>query len=230
LRIDTSAGESLFPDGPKYRCEPPVTAWIDPHDSRSSWGRDPEEDLPDRIRPTIERAHEATVPYQYREHRTFDETLSEVVLDGVEYTSGEYVVDGGVTADRKLKLHARGLLWRADDPGTARRFKLQIVREGPPTETVPYGEYDVWQRYQFGHVTVDDIDGPAFEPQTDSSRTERSVASFDDLLEPVRLHVSELELVRNPSFARYRLDERDEWAAYGAVFRWKADAFEQRVA
>jgi len=206
-----------------------VTAWIDPHESRSGWGRDPEEPTPDRIRPTVERAHEVSVPFQYREHRSFDGTLADVVVDGVDYTSGEYVVNGGVTADRALKLHVRGLLWLADDPSQARRFKLQLVREAPPTETVPYGEYDVWQRFQFGRVAVDDIEGPSFDPNADSSRTERSVAAFDDLLEPMKLHVSELELVRNPSFARYRLLERDEWEPYGAVFRWQAEAFEQRV-
>jgi len=206
-----------------------VTAWIDPHDSRSGWGRDREEPVPERIRPTVERAHEVSVPFQYREHRSFDGTLADVVVDDVDYTSGEYVVNGGVTGDRSLKLHVRGLLWRDDEPGKGRRFKLQVVREAPPTESVPYGEYDAWQRFQFGRVTVHDIDGPSFEPEADSSRTERSVAAFDDLLEPLKLHVSELELVRNPSFARYRLREREEWEPYGAVFRWKADAFQSRL-
>lgn len=206
-----------------------MTAWIDPHDSRSGWGRDREEPVPERIRPTIERAVEASVPFQYREHRSFDGTLAGVEVDGVDYTSGETVVNGGVTGDRALKLHVRGLLWRDDDPGRARRFKLQLVREAPPTETLPYGEYDAWQRFQFGRVTVDDIEGPSFEPEADSSQTKRSVADFDDLLEPLKLHVSELELVRNAPFARYRLLEREEWEPYGAVFRWKADAFDQRV-
>lgn len=206
-----------------------MTAWIDPHDSRSGWGRDRGETLPERIRPTVERAHEAAVPYQYRERRAFDGTLADVTVDGVEYTSAEYVVNGGVTADREVKLHARGLLWRADAPDRARRFKLQVRRAAPPTDTLPYGEYEVWQRYQFGRVTVDEVEGPSFEPEDGSSRTSRSVAAFGDLLEPVRLHVSELELVRNPPFARYRLQERGRWEAYGAVFRWKADAFGQRV-
>ncbi|SEW30528.1 hypothetical protein [Halobacterium jilantaiense] len=206
-----------------------MTAWIDPHDSRSSWGRDPEESLPDRIQPTVERAHEVSLPFQYREQRSFDGTLSDVEVEGVEYTSGEYVVNAGVTGDRTLKLHVRGLLWRADDPGQARRFKLQLVRDGPPTETVPYGEYKIWQRYQFGHVTVDPIDGPSFEPNDDSKRTDRTVSPFGGLQKPLRLHISELELVRNPAFAKYRLTERDEWEEYGAVFRWRADAFESRI-
>lgn len=206
-----------------------MTAWIDPHESRSGWGRDREDSVPERIRSTVERAHEASVPFQYREHRSFDGTLADVVIDGVEYTSAEYVVNGGVADDRTLKLHVRGLLWRAAGSEPGRRFKLQLVREAPPTETVPYEEYDVWQRFQFGRVTVDDVEGPSFDPEADSSRTERSVVAFDDLLEPVKLHVSELELVRSPSFARYRLREREEWEAYGAVFRWKADAFEPRV-
>jgi hypothetical protein len=206
-----------------------VTAWIDPHDARSAWDSDREEPVPERIRPTAERAHGVSTPFQYRERRSFDGTLADVVVDGVDYTSAEYVVNGGVTADGTLKLHVRGLLWRAEDPGQGRRFKLQLVREAPPTETVPYGEYDVWQRFQFGRVTVDDLEGPSFDPDADSSQTERTVAAFDDLQDPLKLQVSELELVRNPSFARYRLREREDWERYGAVFQWKADAFEQRV-
>lgn len=210
-------------------CDRPVTAWIDPNETRSNWGQDQDDTLPDRARPTIERAAETGLPFQYREQRHFDGTLSDVRLDGIEYTSGEYVVNGGVMGDHALKLHARGLIWVTEEPAQCRRFKLQVVRDSPPADTVPYGDYDVWQRYQFGSVTVDPIEGPTFEPDDNDIQTERTTAPFGALLKPVRLHVSELELIRNPSFAQYRLEEREEWEEYGAVFRWKGNAFQQRV-
>lgn len=206
-----------------------MTAWIDPNDTRSSWDRDREESLPDRIQPTVERAHEVSLPFQYREQRSFDGTLSDVEVEGVDYTSGEYIVNAGVTPQRLLKLHVRGLLWQDDGPEKGRRFKLQVVREEPPTDTVPYGEYDIWQRYQFGRVTVDPVEGPSFEPERESKQTDRTVSPFGVLQKPLRLHISELELVRNPEFAKYRLAERDEWEEYGAVFRWRADAFKHRI-
>jgi hypothetical protein len=206
-----------------------VPPWIGPNETRSVWDKEPEQELPGRIRPTVERAHEVSVPFQYREQRSFDGTLADVEVDGVEYTSGEYVVDAGVTHERLLKLHVRGVLWKAGDSGSGRRFKLQIIREKPPTDTVPYDKYAVWQRYQFGDVTVDPVEGPQFDPDAEPTQTERTTTTFDALQKPVRLHISELELVRNPEFAEYRLAENDQWEEYGAVFRWRADAFQHRL-
>jgi hypothetical protein len=206
-----------------------MTPWVDPNESRSeTWNAGRDAAIPEKIRPTVERAHGVELPFQYRERRSHQGNLGGVVVDDVEYTSGNFVVNGGVTADRGLKLHFRGVMWRSGEYDDARRFKLQIRREPPVTDTVPFGEYEVWQRYQLGSVEVDEVDGPTFTPSGDPE-TRRPTASFDDLLEPVKHRLSELELIRNPSFAKYRLAERGEWAEYGGVFRWKANAFKERV-
>jgi hypothetical protein len=202
--------------------------WVDPSESREeTWNAGRAPAIPDEVRPTVERAHEVTLPFQYRDPRSHQGTLDGVEVAGVEYTSGNYVVNAGVTADRELKLHLRGLLWRRGEYDEARRFKLQIRREPPVTDTVPFGEYAVWQRYQLGSVAVETVSGPSFTPGNDPE-TRRDTAAFDDLLEPVKRRIAELELVRNPAFAKYRLEERDDWPAYGSVFRWQAGAFGQR--
>lgn len=209
-----------------------MCAWIDPKESRTGWDeRQEPEPMPAHVEPTRERAAAVDVPYQYKEHRGYQGTLWGVTVGGVTYTSGDLKVNAGVTSDRTLKLHARGVLWRDDveTDGRARRFKLQVVRGPPVTDTVPYGTYEVWERHQFGDVTVDEVTGPSFSPEPDTTGTSRERVAFEDLLEPTKLRVSELELVRNTPFAAYRLEERDCWEEYGAVFRWKGNAFQHRV-
>jgi len=207
-----------------------MASWIDPHDSKAeAWGGRRDVSVPETVEPTEERAHRVELPFQYREHRTYEGTLDGVVLGGVTYPSGNFVVNGGVSADRTLKLHVRGLLWQADSAEDARRFKRQLVRDPPVTDTVPFGEYESWERFQLGTVDVDEVSGPTFDADLDTSETRRGPVPFEELLEPLKRRVAALELVRNPAFARYRLEERDEWAAYGAVFRWKKNAFQERL-
>ncbi|MFC3476879.1 hypothetical protein [Halobacterium litoreum] len=207
-----------------------MVSWIDPHDSKAeAWGGNRDVSMPEAIESTEERAHRVELPFQYREHRSYERTLDGVEIGGVTYPSGNFVVNGGIAADRTLKLHARGLLWQRDSGENARRFKMQLVRDPPVTDSVPFGDYRSWERFQLGEVNVDDVTGPSFDPDPSTNETRRDSTPFGDLLEPLKRRVAELELVRNPAFAKYRLEERDEWETYGAVFRWQANAFQQRV-
>lgn len=187
--------------------------------------------MPADVEPTRERAAAVDLPYQFKEHRGYQGTLWGVTVDGETYTSGDLKVNAGVTGDRKLKLHVRGVIWAADSDSSVRalRFKLQVVRAPPVTESVPYGTYEVWQRHQFGDVSVDEVSGPSFTAEADTTGTSREMVTFEDLMEPTKLLVSELELVRNTPFAAYRLEERGDWEEYGAVFRWKGNAFQHRL-
>ncbi|WP_312617597.1 hypothetical protein [Haloarcula sp. 1CSR25-25] len=107
---------------------------------------------------------------------------------------------------------------------THQRFQAQYRRPPPHTETVPFGEYTVWTRYQYGTIerTDDGLTFAAGEDGPDESLRDRDWAS---LFDPVRERLAELELVRNPSFSRYRLEELDEWAAYRTRFQYDPGAF-----
>ena len=211
---------------------PDMCAWIDPKESGEGWGkRDASDPIPAEVEPTRERAAAVDLPYQFKEHRGYQGTLSGITVEGETYTSGDLKVNAGVTGDRKLKLHVRGVIWNEDPDSTASalRFKVQVVRSPPVTDTVRYGTYEVWERHQFGDVSVDEVTGPSFTPEAGTSGTSREAKDFEDLMEPTKLLVSELELVRNTPFAAYRLEENGDWEEYGAVFRWKGNAFQHRL-
>ncbi|ADQ68229.1 hypothetical protein C499_15055 [Halogeometricum borinquense DSM 11551] len=208
-----------------------MATWLNPRDGDAdAWaGQGDEPSRPPRIPPTLERAHEVSAPYQFSEARTYYGTLTGVEFDGDEYPSTEVKVVGGVTRGRTLKLHVRGFLWRPnyDDGPNAYRFKSQVVREQPPTETIPFDTYQFWQRTQRGTVTNDGVI-VEFEPEEGTEQTVRTDQGFDELFEPLRIHIAELELVRNPQLASYVLRETDRWDAYGDVFRWRPSAFNRR--
>lgn len=207
-----------------------MAGWIDPKEqSPEAWGRtdDREEREPDPtpgpMEGTLERALETTLPYRYSEVLRYDGVFPTLEV-GPSYTSGRVVVDGGVTGDRHLKLLARGYLWSDDSSvRNGQRFKLLFRRPGPPTETTPFGTYHVWYRHQVG--TVHDGSDLSFDP-TDEPRTQRPDVAFEAVPLPLCHHIAKLELVRNPPFARYVLEERDEWVTYDHSFRWDPDAFE----
>lgn len=209
-----------------------MVTWLNPRDSgAAAWGAAEEDPVrPPRIAPTLERAHAASVPYRFSETRTYYGTLADLEIDGETYSSAEVTVVGGVTRTRALKLHVRGYLWRATGGASnAYRFQSQVVRERPPTDSVPFGAYEMWHRNQRGTVDDDEV-VVEFDPDEGTESTERREQAFEDLFEPLRIHVAELELVRNPQFAAYVLERTDRWEEYGAVFRWHADAFRRRDA
>ncbi|ELZ29882.1 hypothetical protein C474_12636 [Halogeometricum pallidum JCM 14848] len=207
-----------------------MSTWLDPRDDAAWGGVADEPARPDPVAPTLERAHAVTLPYRFSETRTYYETLADLEIDGRAYTSAEVTVVGGVTRDRTLKLHVRGYLWQEAGPApNAYRFQSQVTREASPTETVPFDTYHTWHRSQRGTVTHDGVVAD-FVPDEGTEATERDHRAFGDLFEPLRMALAELELVRNPQFASYVLRETDRWEAYGAVFRWHANAFSRREA
>lgn len=124
-----------------------------------------------------------------------------------------------------LKLTARGYRWEgsADDM----RFKSLFSRASDPTDTVPFDTYERWLRFQRGDVS-DFEDGDEyirFEPTAGAVAEERARREWDDLNWATRIGLAELDLVRNEPFARYRLQERDEWVAVSGTLRWKPTAF-----
>lgn len=223
-----------------------MAGWIDPKEqSAEAWGgrrssqrsgsddragadtaaSDDRSEDPASLEPiegTIARALAVDLPYQYGEMVAYDGTLPDLGED-VTDDSARVVVDGGVTTDGHLKLLARGYLW-SDDGATVngQRFKLQLRRPGPPTETTPVGTYRGWYRYQPGILRS--TTGIEFEP-ADAPETERPTLEFDAVPRPLRRHIVKLELVRNPPFARYVLEERDQWEEWDASIRWDPDAF-----
>ncbi|WP_135852215.1 hypothetical protein [Halorussus salinus] len=208
-----------------------MSAWIDPKEGAATvWGgRKSSSEKPKPMAGTVARATATTLPFQYSETARYRGTLPDTELDGVRYTSAQVTINGVVQSDRRIKLLARGYLWAADDGASdGRRFKFQLRRPGPPTETTPFGSYVAWHRYQLGTVEPTESDEVAFEPTPDTTRTGRGNASFEEVPRPLRQHVAELELVRNPPFAEYVLRERGLWDDYGAVFRWIPRAFDQR--
>jgi hypothetical protein len=66
--------------------------------------------------------------------------------DGYARTRFNCAVDRAGT----IKLTARGYRWGGDDP--AMRFKSLFTRAADPTETLPFGAYERWLRFQHGEV------------------------------------------------------------------------------
>lgn len=92
---------------------------------------------------------------------------------------------------------------------------------------MPFDTYERWLRFQRGEVTgfEDGDEYIHFEPTDGAVEEGRERREWERLGWAVQLRLAELELIRNASFARYRLQERDEWAAIRGTLRWKPTAF-----
>ena len=199
--------------------------WVDPDEADpAQWrGAGPHDDLR-RGAGTVsvlERARRTPLPYQYETAVHHTDGVAEQFRSSA-YDHARIVYNSGVDARRRIKLLTRGVLWGGDE--THQRFQAQYRRPPPPTETVPFGEYTVWTRYQYGTIerTDDGVTFTASEANPDESLRELDWAT---LFDPVRERLAELELVRNPPFGKYRLEELDEWAAYRTRFQYDPDAF-----
>jgi len=199
--------------------------WVDPEEADpTQWrGAGPHDDLRRGAETVsvLERARRTPLPYQYELDIHHADGVAEQFRSS-EYEHARIVYNSGVDAKRRIKLLTRGVLWGGDE--THQRFQAQYRRPPPPTETVPFGEYTVWTRYQYG--TIERTDGgltfTASEANPDETLRELDWAT---LFDPVRERLAELELVRNPPFGKYRLEELDEWAAYRTRFQYDPGAF-----
>ncbi|MFB6280802.1 MAG: hypothetical protein ABEH40_02145 [Haloferacaceae archaeon] len=203
--------------------------WIDASESdpaRWRGGRGgepaPPSDDAEPMSSTVARAHRAPRPFRCR---TTVRVGGALRPDARNYDRAALHFDGAVTGAGRLKLVAYGYLWEGTDPD--RRFRAQYRREAPPTETVPFREYTVWRRYQYG--TVADPRGDVeFVPDGKVRTVAAKPIKWPALPGPVQLRLAELELVRNPHLARYVLRDLDLWEAVDGFFRWDPAAFRPR--
>lgn len=199
--------------------------WFDPDESDpTQWrGRGPYDDLRrgEDMLSVLQRATKTSLPYQYEVdvHHTND--VAEQFRTRA-YSNARVVYNCGVDVKHRIKLLTRGLLWGNAEPH--QRFQAQYRRSAPPSDSVPLGTYTVWMRYQYGTIQRTE-DGVTFVAADEDAEETLRALDWDDLYDPVKERLAELELVRNPPFARYRLEERDEWEAYRTRFRYDPDAF-----
>jgi hypothetical protein len=198
--------------------------WVDPDEADpAQWrGTGPHEDLRRGAETVsvLERAGRSPLPYQHEIDIHHTDVAEQ--FRSSEYEHARVVYNSGVDAERRIKLLTRGVLWGGDE--THQRFQAQYRRPPPPTETVPFGEYTVWSRYQYGTIERTD-DGLTFTANDEGPDESLQDLDWATLFDPVRERLAELELVRNPSFARYRLEELGEWEGYRTRFQYDPDAF-----
>ncbi|WP_424003065.1 hypothetical protein ACOZ4I_03465 [Haloarcula salina] len=199
--------------------------WIDPDEADpSQWrGEGPFEDLRrgEETVSVLDRASRTPVPYQYEVdiHHTADVAEQ---FRSHDYDNARVIYNCGIDETRRIKLLTRGVFW--GDGETHQRFQAQYRRPPPPTEDVPFGEYAVWSRYHHGTIERTD-DGVRFVEDESGPEESMRTLDWDELFDPVKERLAELELIRNPEFARYRLLERGEWDDFRARFRYDTDAF-----
>jgi len=202
-----------------------MVRWFDPEEADPArWrGEGPHDDLRcgDETVSVLDRAIRTPVPYQYEVDIHHDADVAEQFRSH-EYDNARVIYNCGIDETRRIKLLTRGVFWGGSGPH--QRFQAQYRRPPPPAEDPPFGEYTVWSRYH--HGTIEQTDGGvAFvEDDTGPHETMRTL-EWDDLFDPVKERLVELELIRNPEFARYRLVERGEWEEYRTRFRYDTDAF-----
>ncbi|KOX94544.1 hypothetical protein [Haloarcula rubripromontorii] len=199
--------------------------WVDPDEADpAQWrGRGPYDDLRRGAETVsvLERALRTSLPYQHEVDIHHDDDVAEQ-FQSSEYEHARVIYNSGVDANRRIKLLTRGVLWGGGE--THQRFQAQYRRPPPPAESVPFGEYTVWSRYQYGTIERTD-DGLTFTESDETPDESLRELDWGALFDPVQERLAELELVRNPTFGKYRLEELDEWEAYRTRFQYDPGAF-----
>lgn len=201
-------------------------AWIDPHDADpEEWSGSSDRPAPEPIGSTIERAHRAGKQLSYEDAVVLgpDELADEFPKAGYRHAYFQFDLD--LRFDTTIRLLSRGYVWDGDVPD--QRFRVLYRRPNSPTRTVPFGEYAVWTRFQYGEVAEAHQDHVHFHGRGDPE-DEKRIVNWVDLQEPVRIALAELELARNPPFAKYRLEELDAWTDIDTAIRWRPHAFGER--
>lgn len=202
-----------------------MARWVDPDETDPATWRgqavgDPARGGQDCLS-VVERARRTPLPYQYEEDVHHTEGVA-AQFQTRAYTDARVIYNSGIDVQRRIKLLTRGILWGGSE--TNQRFKAQYRRAGPPTDSVPFEEYTVWSRFQYGAIQQVD-DGVTFVPDDSEAEEQMRTLGWAELYEPVRRRLVELELVRNPAFARYRLRELDEWDEFRTQLRYDTSAF-----
>ena len=213
-----SAGDTLKPAG----TEEPAMPWFDPEENRrEAWDGAP--DTPDGFKPTYERAVDTGWPYERSDQVKVGPPHVGDAFRTRQYTHARAYYQLAVEPNGRVKLVARGHLWGDDEDH--QQFRAQYRRAAEPTDTEPFGEYVAWMRYQFGTVSREDGD-LQFVPDEDRTEEEVRDLSWTEFFRPEQLRMAELELVRNPAFARHVLTERGEWDEVCTALRYNPDAFD----
>lgn len=201
-------------------------AWIDPHDANpEAWGGKQHRPPPEPIPPTLERARDAGPRLSYQDAVVLGPEELGDEFPNANYRHAYFQFDLDLRFDTTIRLLSRGYVWDGDEPD--QRFRVLYRRPKSPTRTVPFGDYAVWTRYEYGRVEDINRDEVVFEGSGDATDVKR-ITQWHDLQEPVRIALAELELARNPSFAKYRLEELDAWADIDTAIRWRPHAFGER--
>ncbi|MFB6223374.1 MAG: hypothetical protein ABEH86_06845 [Haloarcula sp.] len=198
--------------------------WVDPDETDPEQWRGTQHGDLRRGSETVsvfKRAIQTPLPYQYEVDIHHTDGVSDQ-FETHEYEHARVIYNSGVDTKRRLKLLARGVFWGGDE--THQRFQAQYRRSPPPTDSVPFQEYTVWSRYRYGTIKRTD-DGMTFHENGDGPEESLRTLDWDKLFNPVKERIAELELIRNPPFAKYRLEEIGEWEAYRTRFRYDTDVF-----
>jgi len=201
---------------------PPDSSEHDPTTWRGSSLRDEVRTGAD-VRSVLERAHETQIPYQYESEELLKGDHVAEMFRTRGYTRVRVIYNCGVESNSRIKLFTRGHFWGGDDEH--QRFQAQYRREPRPTETIPFDTYEVWMRYQYGTIERDSAGNVVFVSDADQDGETLRRLDWPELYPPVKRRLAELELVRNPAFARYRLLEREEWDEFERSFRYDPIVF-----
>lgn len=201
--------------------------WNDPREYRQElWsGRTDPIRRGDDIRDVLRRAIETGTPYRRRGETVHSGEGLADLFETRTYRHARIGYDATLGADGSVKVLLKGNLWGSEDRD--QRFRIQHRREEGPTASIPFDEYDTWVRYQFGDVESDASarnGWPRFQPTQRPIDEDRSLP-WADLFPLDRRLLAEVELVRNPAFARYRLRELDDWEDVRDDLKWDLDAF-----
>lgn len=197
--------------------------WIDPHETDAAAWTGGSEGRERELRTVCERAIQTPVPYQRSYHVHLHGAAVSTEFNSRAYDNAHLECTIAVEDSTRVKLLTKGHLW--GDGEEHQRFRAQYRREPDPTDTVPFGEYSTWVRYQFGTVSRGDDGAVHFEIDPRGTHEETRVLAWENLFEIDQLRLAEGELVRNPPFARYVLRERDDWDAVRDALRYDPDAF-----
>ncbi|WP_390241489.1 hypothetical protein [Halobaculum halobium] len=177
------------------------------------------------MRTVRQRAVSTAAPYRRRGRRSQSGESLASQFRSREYEHARTEYDATLAADGEIRLLVKGHLWGRDERD--QRYRVQHRRPPDPTDSVPFDEYETWARFQFGRVedrTAADDDALVFRPATPPTDETRTL-QWGDLFPLHRRLLAELELVRNPAFAEYRLRETDEWQEIRDDLKWDLDAF-----
>lgn len=200
--------------------------WINPSNSDPQNWAGTKSDATQSVRESehtvYERAIGTSPPYSRRETTTLKGDGVTEQFNSTEYVHAKVQYDIAIDSEDQTKIVSSGHLW--GEKPTHQRYRAQYRREGPPTETVPFGSYDAWIRYQTGTVEHQ-ADGEIRFDAEAKPQERTQTFDWDEMYPSDRLRVIEAELVRNAGLARYRLRERDFWEKACEIFRYNPDAF-----